>query len=681
MANGEPLQQPDDGAAGEWRFATVAGMKPYDLTVCAGPYVRVSAAGDSPRLAVYARPALASHPGLAPVAGIVAAALRYYEDQLDVPCPYDKLDIVFAPELTALAMQLPAVMYVSESQLQQAADGDGHVAVVLAHETAHLWVGCLTEARWWTDLWLAEALASYLCYLAAQAALGQPAAWAEFALTGQAGAYLADSLPGTEPVSAPVDSAANALTRPSAITYSKGTAVVRQLAALIGDDAMWAGLHDYLTRHAWSATTLADIVDCWSRASGTDLTGWAALWLQAPGTNTLRPEIRVGPDGVITSLAIVQTRPDAGPLRAHQLTIGCYEPDGDRLACRRRISVFVSGDWTHVPELTGTPMPAAIVLNDTDLTFAGTGIDPVSWTALVTAAMDVSDAVAEAVCWSAAWRRVQHAELEAAEFAAIVARRVVAGGPVVGRDQLLEMALTGADYLAGPDDRAAARQHLAAAALSAAEQASAGGRDQRMLARSFASAADSPGQLGLLRFWLQGRSLPAGLAIDSELRARILSTLAAHDLLADGDLDACAAADPVSADVLLATVQARRPSAAAKEAAWAAALDPAQPPRLALAHARGIWVPGQQDLLAPFRERYFAEALAAVRKRDARTAQRLAGALYPAILADEATLTATGAALAALAPVDPLRAVLLDQAELLRRSIRSRGVPARIAVS
>ena len=45
-------------------------------------------------------------------------------------------------------------------------------------------------------------------------------------------------MPEAQPVSSPVDTAAHALTRPAAITYAKGTAVIRQLGALIGADAM-----------------------------------------------------------------------------------------------------------------------------------------------------------------------------------------------------------------------------------------------------------------------------------------------------------------------------------------------------------------------------------------------------------------------------------------------------------
>jgi aminopeptidase N len=687
ISNGEVLHCPADGAAGVWRFATVVSMKPYEFTLCAGPYVTATATtnatADATQLGLHCRPTLASSPGLARIAGIVAAALRHHEQTLGVACPYQKLDIVVAPELTVQARQLPAVMYVSESLLQRAADaGDRSVDMTLAHEAAHLWFGCLVEGRWWDDLWLGEALATYLSVGAVGATHGVDAAWALFGLNGKAAAYLADGLPGSQPVSSPVDSAADALTRHPAITCDKGASVLRQLVALIGPDAMHLGLRDYLTTHAWLTASYPDLIDCWSRASGRDLTGWAHLWLQRPGVNILRPEMTTGPDAAITSFAVVQDPPralDGGPLRSHAVTIGLYDLAESRLARRRRISVMLDDDWTHIPELSGAPMPAAIILNDADLTFAGIKFDAATWRMLVAVAMDLDDPLPESVCWNAAFDMVQAAELEAAEFAAIVARRITTGRPVLGLERLLHRAVAVADFFADAADHAAARRQLAAAALTGAELSEPGSRDQRILARGFAMSANSPAQRDLLRFWLDGRSLPTGLGLDLELRAMILTTLAGYGQAADADLAAYAADDPVAGDTLRATCGARHPSPAAKKAAWAAALSPDHPPRLALAYAEGFWVPGQEDLLEGFRDRYFAEALPALRRAgqlDHRTIQQLARALYPATLADKATLAATDAELEQLPAGDMLTTVLLERRTLISRAMTARAARA-----
>src|ERR1700735_2055704 len=300
---------------------------------------------------------------------------------------------------------------------------------------------------------------------------GWGCAWAAFGMTEQEAAYRADSLPSTQPVSSPVSTAADALTRPSPITYAKGTSVIRQLAALIGAEPMRAGLQDYLTRYAWSDATLADLIGCWSLASGRHLTTWASQWLQQPGVNTLRPQVQLAGDDTIRALTVVQEAPSwpqlpgfpqlpDGPLRPHQLTVGCYEPDGPRLKRTGSYTAHLVGGSITLAVPNGAPRPAAFILNDTDLTFAKVRFDSASFAALAAVAMDVGDPLAESVCWNAAWDMVQAAELAAAEFAGLAARRVPLGGRAVGSAELLDRAVPAALQFADPSQRAALLEAL-----------------------------------------------------------------------------------------------------------------------------------------------------------------------------------------------------------------------------
>jgi aminopeptidase N len=595
----------------------------------------------------------------------VRRALDYYERLLGVRCPYPKYDVVFVPDLGPAAVSLPGLMLVSETLLPRLADpGDDFGPLVLAHEAAHLWFGCLVEGRWWDDLWLAEALATYLSYTAWEEVLGLDSPWRAFCMREQAAAYRADSLPGTQPVSSPVADAAEALARPPAITYAKGASVIRQLAALIGADALRDGLRDYLARYGGAATTQDDLVGCWSRASGRDLSGWAEQWLRAPGVNTLRPQLTLAADGTVRSLAVVQDPPPAparalapaadlasapgsasGLLRTHRVAIGVYDRDGTRLRRRQVAGAELTGARTLVPELAGTPAPDALIVNDGDLTFAQIRFDNRSLRTLLACAIDVDDPLTEAVCWNAAWDMTTAAELSVAEFTDLAARRISDGRPPAGVAELLEHVRDGADYYAVPGARPGLRQRVAAAALDGARRAQPGSRAQRALAVGFAAAAHSESQLAVARSWLTGAALPDGVDADPELRGQILATLAARGLADDRDLDALAADDPVSGEAQRATCRALRPDPAAKEAAWTAALAGGLPPRMAQAHARGIWAPGQERVLAPYRDRYFAQALPAVAGQEVSVARKLAQLLYPATLADPATLAATSAAL------------------------------------
>ena len=89
--------------------------------------------------------------------------------------------------------------------------------------------------------------------------------------------------------------------------------------------------------------------------------------------------------------------------------------------------------------------------------------------------------------------------------------------------------------------------------------------DARKLAIGFAASAQADDQLAALGAWL-GKDMPDGLAIDAELRARILFTLAARGLARREDADALPRLDPVTGEVNRETCLAMQPDLAAKEA-------------------------------------------------------------------------------------------------------------------
>jgi len=72
-----------------------------------------------------------------------------------------------------MALSVPGLMVVDEKLLgRPAGAGDQRRAMICAHEVAHLWFGCLVGQRWWDDVWLDEAIATYLSYAALAAIAG-----------------------------------------------------------------------------------------------------------------------------------------------------------------------------------------------------------------------------------------------------------------------------------------------------------------------------------------------------------------------------------------------------------------------------------------------------------------------------------------------------------------------------
>jgi aminopeptidase N len=551
------------------------------------------------------------------------------------------------PDLAAMALSVPGLMVVNEKLLGHAAGaGDQHSAMICAHEVAHLWFGGLVGPRWWDDVWLDEAIATYLSYaaLAAIAEVSESLSWTGFAYTDKPEAYKADELPSRQPVSSPVSTAGQGRDKPFGILYVKGAGVIRSLAALIGDDALRRGLSDYLNTFAFSSATLDDLVGCWSRASGQDLAGWAEQWLHAEGTTTIQL------DGTDT---VVQDVP-----RRQRIGIGLYDlNDEGHLQRRSLIHAELDAERTVVPGLAAAD---AVVLNDQDLSYTRTRFDARSRRVLTAAACQLGDPLSEAVCWNEFWLLVTSAEVPAAQFADMACRRLQAGGlPEVGVETLLSRAVEAADAWAPPRQRAGLREQIADATRTAAA-------DARKLAIGFAASAQADGQLTELEAWLAGKDLPGGLTIDAELRAQILVTLAARGLARREDIDALPRLDPVTGEVNRATCLAMQPDLAAKEAAWATALSGDAPARIAQACAAGIWVPGQQELMTGYRDRYFTEVLPAFATRTRWSKSRLSRLLFPVTLISGATIEAAEAA----QPSDNLlRLAVADQTTIMRRRL------------
>jgi aminopeptidase N len=52
--------------------------------------------------------------------GYARDAIAWHADRLGVPCPYPAYDIVFVPELAAMALSVPGLMVVNERLLRPA---------------------------------------------------------------------------------------------------------------------------------------------------------------------------------------------------------------------------------------------------------------------------------------------------------------------------------------------------------------------------------------------------------------------------------------------------------------------------------------------------------------------------------------------------------------------------------
>ena len=685
VASNSPAER--DGAV--WRFSPTPAISTYLAAVVAGPYhvVRDSHApvdgelpGRTVELAIYCRESLARYLDADELFSLTKQGLDFFEQEFDCPYPFAKYDQLFVPEFNFGAMENPGCVTFNEymvfrsRQTDAAYEGRGNT---LLHEMAHMWFGDLVTMRWWDDLWLNESFATYMATAALARATRFADSWVRFAAGVKAGAMAQDQLPSTHPISADIVDTDAVRLHFDGITYLKGASVLKQLVAWVGQDAFVDGLRRYFRDHAWANAELSDLLSELEATSGRKLTPWSEEWLETAGVNTLRADFALDGAGAFGSFAVLQEgQPGHDTLRSHRVAIGLYRLGDGGLARGRRVELDVVGGRTEVPELVGEAAPDLLLVNDDDLTYAKLRLDGRSLATLADHLGDIVDPLARNLCWAATWDMVRDAELPTRRYLALVLAHAPGEADDATLGRLLGQAATAVDVYGDPANRSSARAQLAAAARAGLEEAGPGTDRQLIWARHFLSVADSADDLAFVRAILDGAAEVPGLAVDTDLRWQIvmsLASVAADDggALVESELER----DPTDIGRRrAASAQASRPTSEAKAAAWASATDDTSLPLATLrAVVGGFGVVGQDELLAPYVEPYFARVGRFWKERTRDEALTLVRGLYPATLVGPSVVAATDRALADEALPGPPRRILLECKDAMERASRARA--------
>ena len=211
------------------------------------------------------------------------------------PYPYDKLDQVAIPVTVGFsAMENPGLItYRADRLLVDASSEDARRDYVwlAAHELAHQWFGNLVTPRWWDDLWLSEAFATWMEDKAMSAfspAWGSRTA----AVVQRDDALAADGLVSARRVRQPIDDAGDIATAFDGITYGKGASVIRMFEAWIGAEDFQRGVRAFLAAHAWGAATTDDFVAALDAASPLDVAAAFRSFVEQPGAPRVAAELR-----------------------------------------------------------------------------------------------------------------------------------------------------------------------------------------------------------------------------------------------------------------------------------------------------------------------------------------------------------------------------------------------------
>jgi aminopeptidase N len=575
------------------RFSTTPPLSTYLFVVCAGPWHSRTWEHAGLPFGWHIRRSLAAEldRDFADMKRVTEACFDFYTDAFDEPYPFDSYDQVMQPGHNWGALETAGCVTFRDEYVPRSEPDAGALvdrSTVIAHEMAHMWFGDLVTMKWWQDTWLNESFADFMGYHVADV-IGVPGTWSDFSLNRKPTAYAADSRRSTHPIAedaervVDVDTAFNNF---DMITYAKGASVLRQLVTWLGWETFVAGTNRYLTRHRFANADLDDYLEALDSVTDRDVRGWAGVYLRTTGFDTIAVA-REGDSPVITR--------DGS--RPHRFSVVSLDTAG--AITNRKLDV--DGEPVRLDDLAG----ADVLPNARDEAYAAVLLDDRSWQRVVTGLSSIPDPLLRAVTWTNAITRVRRCALPTTDLMSLVELHLAREtDPVVFDGVLRRLTRTVLPSFTSPENLPAAERTIAAVC---AEVLEAGDRDRGLAAmRRVASLSDD---VALLRRWLASGEARPGLPVDRDTRWIVVRRLVALGAEGDDLVEREAGADrSASGHQSALAARASRPDPAAKEQAWQQLVDPQVSNRDFEAIVDGLWTAGQEDLVAPYLERYLTDA-------------------------------------------------------------------------
>ena len=680
-----PEPQPTENGA-TWTFSSTPRISSYITALIAGPYavVRdelVSSSGKTIPLGVFARASLFEHLDSDYIIDITKKGFEYFESRFKIPYPFEKYDQLFVPEFNAGAMENAGAVTFTESYVFRSQVSDAvreRRVVTILHELAHMWFGDLVTMRWWNDLWLNESFAEWASTIATAEATEWTEAWTTFQAMEKSWAYRQDQLPSTHPIVANIRDIEDVQVNFDGITYAKGGSVLKQLVAWVGEDAFFAGVHNYFVKHQWSNATLADLLEELEDTSGRKLRDWSRVWLETAGVNTLYPEVVVDATGTITDFQIRQSAPKEWPtLRPHRLAVGFYEPDESGALQRVwRSELDIDGELSAVTEAIGRARPALILINDDDLAYAKIRLDEHSRATAVDSLAAVANPLARALMWGSLWDSTRDGETPPQEFIELVLGNIAQETESTTiRTALGQVALVARNFCS-PRRRGDVLADLGSRVWTLAQAAGAGTDAQFQLVKAFAQLASTQEHSTTLQSLRQGTLSLPGLTIDTDLSWELLSGLALCGGATAEEIEAALAADNTSnGQQAAARARALLPSTADKRAVFDQLVTTDDTPNaIVRALTLGYDLVNDQSALEPLVDDYFSMLEPMWNSRTYKIAEYLAEGLYPGSLVSAELVEKSRAWLDSHPSIPALRRIVEENLAGVERALRVQAV-------
>ncbi|QKX53610.1 uncharacterized protein TRUGW13939_00689 [Talaromyces rugulosus] len=240
---------------------------------------------------------------------LAAKTLAFYEKAFDNEYPLPKMDMVAIPDFSAGAMEnwgliTYRVVDVLLDEKTSGASMKQRVAETVQHELAHQWFGNLVTMDFWDGLWLNEGFATWMSWYSCNVFYPEWKVWQSYVIDSLQSALSLDSLRSSHPIEVPVKRADEINQIFDAISYMKGSSVLRMISKYMGEEKFLQGVRDYIKKHAYGNTQTGDLWAALANASGKPVEQVMDIWTKNVGY----PVVQVTENASAGTLKIQQNR-------------------------------------------------------------------------------------------------------------------------------------------------------------------------------------------------------------------------------------------------------------------------------------------------------------------------------------------------------------------------------------
>ncbi len=205
------------------------------------------------------------------VLGETPSIIHALENYYGFGYPFDKLDLLAAPDFAAGAMENPGLVTFRDWLLLLDKDSPARNVRgsfnVTAHELAHQWTGDTVTMTWWNDIWLNEAFATWMQQKVTEEVHPEYRADLD-RVRGAQGAMRNDSLVSARKIRQPITGNGDIMTAFDGITYQKGASVLGMFENYVGPKIFQKGMRAYIQKHKFGNADANDLVDAIAEAAG-----------------------------------------------------------------------------------------------------------------------------------------------------------------------------------------------------------------------------------------------------------------------------------------------------------------------------------------------------------------------------------------------------------------------------